>query len=288
MKNVLSLFLFVFFTKYTIAMSLDVNRAKAQSPYISQGTSVNTAGDIPAMADSVWQLGSPFMNFIQVFVRSEKQRYYAFDGAWFPVTAVDPTRVKYTDTALMLAPYAQNAALTAGLATKFNTPSGSTSQYIRGDGSLATLPAPGVGTVTSVGLSSSDFSISGSPITESGNITANLSTTGITAGTYGRITVDSKGRATAGKRQEVYSGTTNATGEYTVTFGSSYSATPNIQANLVGGTANQTMIITSVSTTGFTVKAVQRSAVTLLGIEVLLAATTNVNGANIDVIITEK
>lgn len=34
----------------------------------------------------------------------------------------------------------QPATLTAGLATKFNTPSGTTSQYVRGDGSLATLP----------------------------------------------------------------------------------------------------------------------------------------------------
>jgi hypothetical protein len=36
---------------------------------------------------------------------------------------------------------------------KFNTPSGTTAQYVRGDGSLATFPAIGVGTVTNVSAS---------------------------------------------------------------------------------------------------------------------------------------
>lgn len=90
------------------------------------------------------------------------------------------------------------------------------------------------------------------------------------------------------KRQETYSGTTNSSGEYTVTFSTVYSQTPNIQAQFIGGTANQMILITSVSTTGFTVKVVQRNAVTILGIEVLLAATTNVNNANVNVLITEK
>ena len=54
------------------------------------------------------------------------------------------------------------------------------------------------GTVSSVGLSSSDLSVSGSPIATSGNITANLTTTGASAGTYNSsYTVDNKGRITA-------------------------------------------------------------------------------------------
>lgn len=52
------------------------------------------------------------------------------------------------------------------------------------------------GTVTSIGLSSTDLSVSGSPITTSGSITANLTTTGVTPGTYDGVTVDSKGRIT--------------------------------------------------------------------------------------------
>ncbi len=78
------------------------------------------------------------------------------------------------------------------------TYSGTTSQYVRGDGSLATLPSPGTGTVTSVGLSSTDLAISGSPVATSGTITADLNTTGVSASTYfGTFTVDTKGRITA-------------------------------------------------------------------------------------------
>jgi hypothetical protein len=39
-----------------------------------------------------------------------------------------------------LSGYATTAALSSGLATKFNTPTGTTSQYVRGDGSLGTTP----------------------------------------------------------------------------------------------------------------------------------------------------
>jgi hypothetical protein len=54
---------------------------------------------------------------------------------------------------------------------KFNTPTGTTLQYLRGDGSLATFPAIGSGTVTSVGLTMpSAFSVASSPITTSGTL----------------------------------------------------------------------------------------------------------------------
>ena len=54
------------------------------------------------------------------------------------------------------------------------------------------------GTVTSIGLTSSDFSVSGSPVTTSGSITANLNTSGVTAGTYNAsYTVNNKGIVTA-------------------------------------------------------------------------------------------
>jgi hypothetical protein len=56
----------------------------------------------------------------------------------------------------------------------------------------------GSNVVTSVGLSSADLSIFDSPVTSSGTITANLNTTGVTAGSYNNITVDNKGRAITG------------------------------------------------------------------------------------------
>lgn len=101
---------------------------------------------------------------------------------------------------------------------------------------------------------------------------------GITlTGTYPNFTVAKT------KRQETYSGTTNASGIYTVTFGTAYSAAPNIQANIIGGSDTQIIRITSISTTGFTVTV--RNRVDVVG---LLPSWSNVNGANVDVLITEK
>jgi hypothetical protein len=57
------------------------------------------------------------------------------------------------------------------LNAKFDDPTGTTSQYLRGDGSLATFPAIPSGTVTSVGLTMpSAFSVANSPITTSGTL----------------------------------------------------------------------------------------------------------------------
>lgn len=91
----------------------------------------------------------------------------------------------------------QISGLVTALSGKYPNPTGTTSQYVRGDGTLATLPASGTGTVTSVGLTSTDFTVSGSPVTVSGSITANLATSGVTAGTYSSVTVNNKGIVTA-------------------------------------------------------------------------------------------
>lgn len=54
---------------------------------------------------------------------------------------------------------------------KFNTPTGNTSQYVRGDGSLQTFPTIPTGTVTSVGLTMpSAFSVANSPVTGAGTL----------------------------------------------------------------------------------------------------------------------
>ncbi len=85
------------------------------------------------------------------------------------------------------------------------------------------------------------------------------------------------------KRAETYSGTSNGSGNYTVTFGTAFAVAPNIQANVVNGTDTQTVRITSVSTTGFTV--LVRNRTDVLG---LLPSYSNVSGAAVDVLITEK
>lgn len=70
-----------------------------------------------------------------------------------------------------------------------------------------------------------------------------------------------------------YSGVTNASGDYTIVFATPYSVAPNIQAGIVGATTGRE-ITKIVSTTGFTVHAYDGGGA--------------IEGANIDVIITEK
>lgn len=48
--------------------------------------------------------------------------------------------VTQTSLTTTLSGYVTSSTLTSGLSAKFNTPTGTTTQYIRGDGSLATLP----------------------------------------------------------------------------------------------------------------------------------------------------
>lgn len=84
------------------------------------------------------------------------------------------------------------------------------------------------------------------------------------------------------KRQEKYSGSTDATGIYSVTFTTAYSSVPDIQANVINGNNKWTQI-TNVSTTGFTVYIQLRT-----DIAGLLPTYSNVSGATIRVLISEQ
>lgn len=119
-------------------------------------------------------------------------------------------------TASALSTYALTSALTSGLAGKFNSPAGTTSQYLRGDGSTVTFPSipaaqvnsdwnasSGVtqilnkptlttGTVTSVVVGTG---LSGGTITSTG--TVSMPNVG-TASTYSGVTTDAQGRVSAG------------------------------------------------------------------------------------------
>ncbi len=86
------------------------------------------------------------------------------------------------------------------------------------------------------------------------------------------------------KRRETYSGTSAVTtGAYSVTFPTAFSSAPNIQANIINPTDTQSLKITNISTTGFTV--VARNRTDVIG---LLPAFSNASGLAIDVLITEK
>jgi len=67
---------------------------------------------------------------------------------------------------------------------------------------LQVVTGGAVGSVNSVAMTSTDFTISGSPITSSGTLIANLTATGVPSGTYGSstqvpiLTVNAKGQVT--------------------------------------------------------------------------------------------
>ena len=98
-----------------------------------------------------------------------------------------------------------NATDVPDLSSKYLT-SVSHNNTITGDGTVASplqvVTGGAVGSVNSVEFTSTDFVISGSPITSSGTIVANLATTGVSSGIYGSatqipvITVNSKGQLT--------------------------------------------------------------------------------------------
>lgn len=129
-----------------------------------------------------------------------------------------------------------------------------------------------------------------SDITEGANLyfTSARARLSISAGngvTYNNLT----GVISNTKRVETYSGVSNVNGEYSVTFSQAYSVAPNIQASIVNQSAtNQFIKITSVSTTGFIINVYERGSVNISGSDVLLSGVSNVNGASIDVLCTEK
>lgn len=85
------------------------------------------------------------------------------------------------------------------------------------------------------------------------------------------------------KRQETYSGTTNASGIYTITYPTAYANIPNVQFQIRGGLVTQTVRITSSTTTGCTLYVQNR--VDVVG---LLPSYVNVSGATVDVLVTAQ
>jgi len=118
----------------------------------------------------------------------------------------------------------------------------------------------GGGSVTSVAFSSTDLSVSGSPITGAGTITANLTATGVSAGTYNNVSVDVKGRVTAA------SVVSYLTGNQTIT----------LSGDVTG--SGTTAITTALSATGVTAGTYTRATITVDAKGRITAASTNAAG----------
>lgn len=93
---------------------------------------------------------------------------------------------------------------------------------------------------------------------------------------------------TALRRVETFLGTTDASGNITITFANTYTTAPDVQPQIVGGTFNQFVRIVSVSTTQAVIQVAQRNTATLLSIEVLLGTTVVVSGASVTVQVTAR
>lgn len=86
------------------------------------------------------------------------------------------------------------------------------------------------------------------------------------------------------KRSETYVGVTDTNGLYTVTYATAFPAVPSVQPTPPLA-ANQTWVTVTSTTTGFSLRLVQRAAVTVLGAEVLLAGVTNAAAAPARVVV---
>lgn len=105
----------------------------------------------------------------------------------------------------------------------------------------------------------------------------------VTPGTGGIVTIDAKGRITAYKRQETYRGTTNASGLYTVTYGTAYSQPPTVVPSFITTDPRDVAMVTASSATGFTVQIQRR--VDVIG---LLPSYSNRASVTVDVNVNEQ
>ncbi len=94
---------------------------------------------------------------------------------------------------------------------------------------------------------------------------------------------------TIGKRTETYSGTTDGSGNYSVTFTTPYDTIPHINPVTYPSADAVTRVrVTSASENGFTVKTEKNNAVSILAIDVLAIGTANVPSVPVRVLVIES
>jgi len=121
------------------------------------------------------------------------------DGTWATVPTGSGTVESVGLSTNIAAFQVVNSPITGIGTLEINLNGGSTGQFLRQDGTWATIPGGNPGTVTEVGVSSNYLTIGNTPITSNGTISVNVPVSGVTAGNYtnANITVDQYGFVTA-------------------------------------------------------------------------------------------
>lgn len=94
----------------------------------------------------------------------------------------------------------------------------------------------------------------------------------------------------AAKKAETFTGSTNASGNFVVTFANTYAAAPNLAVSVVSTDVREKWRLIAHSTTGCTIRVEQVNAsfLSLLGLDVLTTGTTAVSGRAVQVGVTER
>ncbi len=122
------------------------------------------------------------------------------DGTWATVPTGSGTVESVGLSTNIAAFQVVNSPITGIGTLEINLNGGSTGQFLRQDGTWATIPGGNPGTVTEVGVSSNYLTIGNTPITSNGTISVNVPVqSNLTAGNYtnANITVDQYGFVTA-------------------------------------------------------------------------------------------
>ena len=203
-------------------------------------------------------------------------------------------------------PINQVTGLQAAIDGKLATPAGSAAQYLRGDGTLATFPALFNGSYASLTGIPSTFApaahtqawstITATPTTLGGYGITDAATSvqlatkmTIPAGTTAQYVRGDGSLATlpVGKRIESYVGLTDANGLYTVAYPTAFPAVPSVQPGPPSD-STQSWVLVASTTTGFSVRLVQRSVLTVLSLQVLAGVVTNVAAAPAQVLVVAQ
>lgn len=96
-----------------------------------------------------------------------------------------------------------------------------------------------------------------------------------------------QGPSGVSKRIETYTGATDANGLITVTYPVAFSVVPNVQPG-PPPSSDMSWVLVSTTTTGFSLRLVQRAVLTVLSLQVLAGTVTNVVGSPARVLVVES